>query len=180
MLFRSGANVGSYSVTVAYQLSNGTNGGLAANYSLAAGSATGAVTPRALSITAPTIASRVYDGTTAAGVVTVGSLSNLVGSETLGVVGSASTYSGANVGSYAVTIAYQLSNGTNGGLAANYSLAAGAATGAVTPRALSITAPTIASRVYDGTTAPGAVTVDRKSTRLNSSHSSVSRMPSSA
>ena len=156
----SSANATTYAgVVITYTLSNGTNGGLAANYSLANGSATGVITPKALSITAPSIASKVYDATTTAGAVTVGTLSGLVGSETLTVTGAAANYSSANAGTFAgVVIAYTLSNGT--GLAANYSLANGSGTGVITPKALTISpAPTIASKVYNATTTAGAVSV---------------------
>ena len=62
-------------------LSDGTNGGLASNYSLAAGQTTTAnVTAKALSATV-SAANKVYDGaTTATGAL---SLSGLIGSETL-------------------------------------------------------------------------------------------------
>ncbi len=92
---------------------------------------TSTVTKRVLTITSPTIAPRVYDGTTTAGAVTVGTLGNLYNSETLGVSGAAANYPSANVASYPGTVVtYTLSDGT--GLASNYSLANGAATGTVT------------------------------------------------
>ena len=157
----SSANVGSYSnVVVTYSLANGTNGGLASNYSLAAGSATGTITAKALSVTAPSIASKVYDGTTTAGAVTVGTLSGFVGTQTVTATATAAAYSSKNVGSYSgVVVTYSLANGANGGLASNYSLAAGSATGTVTAKALSITVPTIAAKAYNGTATAGAVTV---------------------
>jgi len=156
----SSANVGTYAgVTVTYNLANGTNGGLATNYSLAAGSASGTITAKTLTIGAPSIASKVYDGTTTAGAVTAGALSGLVGSETLTVSGAAANYSSANVGSYASTaITYTLGNGTNGGVASNYSLANGSATGAITAKSLSITTATIADKVYNASATSGTVT----------------------
>ncbi len=153
----SSANAGTYnSVSIAYSLANGSNGGLAANYSLVNGSATGIINPKELSISTPTIASKVYDASNLAGTLSIGTLSGLVGSETLSISGSASNYSSANVGSYSSTITYTLGNGS--GLAANYSLATGSATGAITPQPLSISAPSLSSKVYDATTAPGIVT----------------------
>jgi hypothetical protein len=84
----------------------------------------------------------VYDGTTTAGAVTVGALSGLVGSEALTVTGTAAAYSSAAVGTYPnVVVTYTLANGGSGntaGLAANYSLAAGTASGTITPKALVI------------------------------------------
>ena len=152
-------NVGSYSTAVTYTLGNGINGGLASNYSLAAGSATGVITAKDLSISAPSIASRVYNGNRTAGVVTMGTLSGFVGSETVTAGGSAADYSSANVGSYSSAINYTLGNGLNGGLASNYSLAAGSGTGVITAKGLSITAPSITSRVYNGSRTAGVVTV---------------------
>jgi autotransporter-associated beta strand protein len=152
------ANVGTYSgISITYTLLDGTNGGLGANYILANGSASATIIPKVITISSPTLASRVYDGTTNPGTLTVGSLSGLVGSETLNVTGVASSYSSANVGSYTSNIAYTLSNGS--GLASNYSLSNGSATGAITPKALSITSPSIASKVYDGTTAAGTLSI---------------------
>ena len=119
------------------------SGAASANYTLTQPTGlTGTITAKALSIGAPTIASKVYDGTTAAGAVTPGQLSGLVGSETLTVSGTAAAYSGAAVGTYSdVAVTYTLANGGSGntaGLAANYSLAAGSATGTITPKDLVI------------------------------------------
>ena len=157
----SSANVGSYAGNViTYTLANGTNGGVASNYTLANGTATGTITPQPLTITAPTIASKTYDGTTTAGAVTVGTLSGFVGIETVKATATAANYSSANVGSYTGgVITYTLANGTHGGLATNYSLSNDIATGTVTAKALIITAPSIASKTYDGTTTAGSVTV---------------------
>jgi DNA gyrase/topoisomerase IV subunit A len=79
------------------------------------------ITPKALSITTPSIASKVYNGSTAAGALTVGTLSGLVTGETLTVTGSAAALSSANAGSYTTTVSYALGDGS--GLASNYSLA---------------------------------------------------------
>ncbi|MGD9700060.1 YDG domain-containing protein [Acinetobacter sp.] len=142
-----------------YSLVDVTNGGLATNYSLATGTATGVITAAPLSIASPTIASKVYDGTATAGAVTTGTLSGFVGTETVTTTAVAANYSSANVGTYnGVVVAYTLVDGTNGGLATNYSLATGTATGVITTAPLSITSPTIASMVYDGTATAGAVT----------------------
>ncbi|MFN5370320.1 MAG: InlB B-repeat-containing protein, partial [Bacteroidia bacterium] len=130
-------NAGSYNNTVAVVLSS--SGASSANVLTSA--AGNLVSPKPLSITAPTIASKPYDATTTSGAVTVGTLSGFVGSQTVTATATAANYSSANVGTYTnVTVNYTLSNGTNGGLAINYSLAAGSATGAITQRALTITA----------------------------------------
>ena len=109
------------------------SGAAAGNYTLTQPSGLkGTITAKGLSITAPTIASKAYDGKTAAGSVTVGSLSGLLGSETLIVSGTAAAYSSFAVGTYPnVVVTYSLANGNSGGLASNYSLAAGTATGTI-------------------------------------------------
>ena len=77
------------------------------------------ITAKGLSITAPSIAFRAYNGSRTVGVVTVGTLSGFVGSETVTVSGAVANYSSANVGSYSSAINYTLGNGLNGGLASN-------------------------------------------------------------
>ena len=145
----SSANANSYpGVVVTYVLANGTFGGLAANYSLANGTATGEITAKSLSITAPTIAAKLYDTTATAGAVTVGTLSGFVSPETVTATATAADYSSSAAGSYAGTVVtYTLHNGTLGGLAGNYSLANGSATGQI--NALPVTLS--GTRVYDGT-----------------------------
>ena len=127
-------------VDVSYTLGNGTNNGLASNYSLANGKGTGQIAQRVLTISNPTIAPKVYDRSNTAGTLTIGTLSNLVGNETLNVSGNAADYSSANVGTYLTSVTYTLGDGTNNGKANNYSLANGTATGSVTTRTLNITA----------------------------------------
>ena len=108
------------------------------------------VNPKALGITAPTV-TKVYDGGTTAGTVTVGTLSGFVSPETVTATGAATVYSSKNVGSsYSSTVSYTLANGANGGLAANYSLANSViGNAAITTRALTITAAAN-SKTYDG------------------------------
>jgi hypothetical protein len=146
-------NVGANQVVT----STSTLSGLAAgNYTLTQPTGlTGTITAKALNIGAPTIASKVYDGTTAAGAVNVGALSGLVGSETLTVTGTAAAYMSAAVGTYDnVAVTYTLANGGSGntaGLASNYTLAAGVASGTITPAALQITVdPLSLIQDYDG------------------------------
>jgi hypothetical protein len=149
------------------------SGAAAGNYALTQPSGlTGTITAKALSTEAPTIASKVYDGTTAAGAVTVGALSGTVSPETLAVSGTAAAYSSAAVGTYQnVAVTYTLANsgsGSTAGLASNYSLAAGSATGTITPRGLIITVdPVSLIHDFDGiahavvwTTTPAGISVE--------------------
>jgi filamentous hemagglutinin family protein len=137
-------------------LSDGTNGGLASNYSLASGQTANAnITQRALTATA-SATNRVYDGTTTAS-ATLGSISGLVGSETINTSATASFNSKDVATANVVTVnTATLSNGTNGGLASNYTLASGQTANAnITQRTLTATA-SATNRVYDGTTAANA------------------------
>jgi hypothetical protein len=148
----SNANVGTgKATTISYSLANGANGGLATNYSMANLSATGTITKKALTVTAPTVASKVYDGSATSGAVTAGTLSGLAGSETL-IVTATGQFATADIGSKLATITYNLADGTNGGLASNYSLANSTATGTITAKPLTISSVIANNKVYDGTT----------------------------
>ena len=106
-------------------LANGLNGGLASNYSLATGQTVAAsITPKALTATV-TAPGKVYDGTTAAASTLV--ISNgLVGTETVNATGNATFNSKDVATANLVTVSTDtLANGLNGGLASNYTLAAG-------------------------------------------------------
>ena len=147
-------NVGSSkAVTVnSITLTDGTNGGLAANYSLSTGQTTTAnITPKTLTASASS-SNKVYDGTTTA--TSTLTFSGLIGSETLGqTVGS--TFSDKNVGvGKTVTVnSIALADGTNGGLALNYSISSGQTTTAnITTKALTVSGITSSNKAYDGTT----------------------------
>ena len=118
-------------------LGNGTNGGLASNYTLTGHAASSfQVTQRVLSSSG----SRIYDGST-----TINSsdltLSNLVGSETLTLSGNG-TLANANVGTNKSVTLNTLSivDGTNGGLVNfNYNLTGGTHQLTVTQRVVNAT-----------------------------------------
>jgi hypothetical protein len=155
----SSANVGvAYTSTVSYVITDGT--GLASNYSaLASDNLTGlSITAKPITIAVPTIASKVYDATAAAGVITLGAITGLVGVETLTVTPTGTVYTGANVGAYTSDVSYAIANGT--GLATNYSALAPslAVAGSITAKPITISAPTIAPKVYDATPAAGVIT----------------------
>ncbi|MFM7181846.1 MAG: beta strand repeat-containing protein [Verrucomicrobiales bacterium] len=102
------------------------------------------ITPVPLSITAPTIADKPYNGSPTAGAVTVGTLSGFVGSETVTATASAAAYPSANAATYTGTvITYALQNGTNGGLASNYTLPNGTADGTIIPKSITVTANSV-------------------------------------
>ncbi|WP_426197581.1 YDG domain-containing protein, partial [Massilia sp. DWR3-1-1] len=138
-------------------LSNGSNGGLASNYSLASGQ-TAAATIAAKALTATAGASnKTYDGTTTAAAI-LGITGGLVGTETVTATGDATFNSKDVLNANRVTVnGTVLSNGSNGGLASNYSLASGQ-TAAATIAAKALTATAGASnKTYDGTTTAAAI-----------------------
>ncbi|WP_159915425.1 YDG domain-containing protein [Pantoea sp. 18069] len=101
-------------------LGNGT--GLASNYTVSnATDVTASITPKALTVTGMTAQDKIADGSVAA-TLAGGSLSGLVGSETLGFRGQSGRFDNADVGeAKAVTVSgLTLVNGT--GLAGNYSV----------------------------------------------------------
>ena len=144
------ANVGTgKTVTVSYNLGDGTNGGLAANYTLADSSVQANITAKALTISAPTITDKTYDGSNSIS-VSAGNLSGYVGSETLNVSASGSVSNAdAGTGKY-VTVSYNLTDGTNGGVASNYSIADGAGSVTISPAPLTLSTLNVADKTYDG------------------------------
>ena len=139
------SNAGVYSGNIAL-----TSAGAAA---VNVATAPSTVAPKPLSITPPVIAEKIYDGSPAPASVIAGVLSGLIGSETLSVSGIAQAFPSKNVGSYpGLVVSYVLGDGTNGGLAANYSLVPGTGTTAITPAPVSITGLTAENKTYDATT----------------------------
>ncbi|MDZ4253377.1 MAG: filamentous hemagglutinin N-terminal domain-containing protein [Sulfuritalea sp.] len=104
----------------------GLGGAQAGNYTLTpAADINGAsITKLALAITDPVVADKAFDGATTATVTDPGVLSGFDGIETVGRAVNTANFDTAAIGAGKnVTVSYTLSNGTNGGLAANYSLA---------------------------------------------------------
>jgi predicted RNA-binding protein with TRAM domain len=116
-------------------IKDGSNADKTANYSITytPSPATGVIDKLGLTIGAASIASKMYDDSATSGIVTPGTLSGFVSSETVTVNTAVGTYSDATVGTdKSATIVYTLANGENGGLAINYSLANGSANGDIT------------------------------------------------
>jgi filamentous hemagglutinin family protein len=133
-------------------LADGSNGGLARNYSLAAGqTAVAHITPRLLSVFA-TADDKIYDGNTIASARLT--LAGLVGNETLTTRNSATFNSKDVLTANRVTLAsVALGDGGNGGLADNYRLASGMTTSArITARMLTVVGESAQSKVFDGST----------------------------
>ena len=144
----SGGTINGGSTSIA--LADGTNGGLASNYTINDGVFT--ITKKAISLSG----TRLYDATTDAIASDLTTMSGLVGSETLSLSGTG-TIASKNVGSNKTvsvgTLA--LADGSNGGLAANYTLSGGTHQLTVNQRPLNATL----ARQYDGTTASAGSTL---------------------
>lgn len=143
----SGTNVGTY-IAYAEAVAPGT-----ACISTARTLVTVTIHQRPLTASS-TITDKIYNGLAATGTVNLGTVSNLVGTQTLIITPTATDFADANaeIGK-ATTISYSLQNGANGGLAANYSMAALASSGNITARLLTIENPSITkTKVYDGNT----------------------------
>ncbi|NBT38783.1 MAG: hypothetical protein EBT01_03500, partial [Proteobacteria bacterium] len=117
------SNAGTQTATAqTVSLSNGS--GLASNYSLSAGQTDTATINKATLTASMTVAGKTYDNTTTA-TPTFTITNGLVGSQTLVVTGTA-TFALSDAGVQTATAqTVSLANGTNGGLASNYSLSAG-------------------------------------------------------
>ncbi len=110
---------------------------------------TGTIPPRVVDLTG----ARTYDGTAVvdAGIFTIG---HLVGAETLALTGSG-TVSDKNAGS-GKTVApgtLALGDGSNGGLASNYTIVGGAHAAGIAPALLTVGLTGTVLKTYDGTTA---------------------------
>ena len=140
------ANVGSGKTV---NITSSYSGADSGNYSVTDQSSTTAdISAKALTATA-SASNKTYDGGTTAS--TTLTFTGLVGTETLGqTVGS--TFDNKNVGSNkTVTVnSITLADGTNGGLAANYSISAGQTTTAhISPKSLTVSGNTASNKTYD-------------------------------
>ena len=108
--------------------------------------------PKTLTATA-SASNKVYDGTTTA--TTTLTFSGLIGSETLGqTVGSTFSDKNVDTGKTVTVNSITLADGTNGGLASNYTISSGQTTTAdITAKALTVSGITASDKTYDATTA---------------------------
>jgi flagella basal body P-ring formation protein FlgA len=143
------ANAGNRTALIVYTLGDGENGGIATNYEAISDSLAVTIAPKELSVLGTTASNRQYNGSATVG-VTVGSISGLVGNETLAITASGVADS-ANAGQRNVIISYQLSNGSNGGLASNYVLSSSTAQVAIARRILLVSGSVVANKTYNGT-----------------------------
>ncbi len=149
-------NAGTWAVSGTATLTDGT--GLASNYTLAGAPLVvpnATITPAVLTLSGVAAGNKVYDGTVAAS-VSGGTLSGLVGSQTLGLSFLSSSFASKNVANgITVTGTAGLVDGNYGGLASNYQLASNGAfstSANITPAPLALTGVTATSKTYDTTT----------------------------
>ena len=127
-------NVGTAKTVTAtgYSLADGTNGGMASNYTLSSTSATTTadITAKVLTVNGFTADNKTYDGTTNVSISNWGSVSTGVGSETLTLNFGTASFSDKDVGTAKTVTAtgYSLADGNNGGMASNYTLSSTSAT----------------------------------------------------
>lgn len=136
----------------------GTYNAPSVNYTVTQPTLSADITVKTITISAASIASKVYNGSAASGTVTPGTLSGLVGAETLTVTATG-LYANADAGiGKTATVSYVLTNGTNGGLATNYSsLADGTATGDITKATPAFTTTPISVGAGSSYSLPGSI-----------------------
>jgi hypothetical protein len=142
-------NVGTQTVTLTQSY-----GGTTSNYIITNQSTkpTASITPKALTIGSATAVNKVYDGSNEAFISSLGSLSGMIGTQTLNVAVNTALFDSEDIGNgRVVTISYALSNGSNGGRASNYSLADTTTTANIGKRTITISGIVAANKVYDGT-----------------------------
>ena len=108
------------------------------------------VSPKALTVTGTAVTSKTYNGTTAA-TLTGATLSGVVGGDTVTLGNATSgTFNSKDAGTgKTVTPAMTIS----GSSAGYYTLTQPVLTGTITPKALTVTGTTVATKPYDGSTA---------------------------
>jgi mucin-19 len=123
------------------------------SYTLAGATSAVKIRPKTLIVTGSVVSNKVYDGTTLT-TVTPGTLTGLIGTQTIVATGIGQ-FADANVGAgKLVRVSYVLGDGTNGGIGSNYVIPTGDMGGTITPRPLTLSNLGVpASKVYDGTTA---------------------------
>lgn len=142
-----------------YTITNGS--GLASDYVLAATTATTTadITPKALALAGFNAANKTYDGNTTATIVTVGSLSGVIGGDTVTAAGGGATFIDKNAGvSKTVTLSGVSIAGAD---AANYSIASTITGSAdITPKNLTVSGVAGVNKVYDSTTTASVIVAD--------------------
>ena len=99
----------------------------------------GTIAPKLVSVSGTSVSDKVYDGLSTAQVTSPGAVTGLVGNESLGLLANAS-FADASAGAQkSVNVSYTLLNGTQGGLARNYTVGAGTTLATIAKAPLTIT-----------------------------------------
>ena len=142
----SDADAGSRTCTVTYTLAGDDSG----NYNAPADSTNVScqVNKKNLTIAAPSIAAKTYDGATTAGTLTTGALSGVVSGDTVTASGTAGALSDADAGSRTCTVTYTLAGDDSG----NYNAPSDSTNVScqVNKKNLTIAAPSIAAKPTTG------------------------------
>ena len=136
----------------------GSNSSIAADYVLANNSlsTSATITAKSLTVSGLVADNKVYDGTTTATLSNWGSVSTGVGSETLALNHDTATFSDKNKanGKTVTATGYSLVDGSNGGVASNYTLSStsGTTTADITARTVTLSGSTGVTKTYDALT----------------------------
>jgi titin len=108
------------------------------------------IAPKALTISGTSIASKVYNGTASPGVVTVGNISGLSGSDTMTATAVVENYASSSVGTYSPVVTFNLVQGLVG-LTSNYTVDTQTVSAVISqaPQTLSTTFASATLRVGD-------------------------------
>ena len=124
------------------------------NYQISWTNGSGYITPKALTLSGLVATNKTYDGNTTASITSYGTLSGVVGSDSVTRTNTGTvSFSQSTVGNnLAVTVSgLTLSN-------SNYSIASQTGYASITPKALTILGLTASDKTYDATTTAGVVT----------------------
>ncbi len=144
-------NAGIQTATLVYTLTDGANGGLASNYTLANTTTSVLISPKALTISGTSVLDKIYDGSRLIN-ATAGMITGYVNNSETVTVSPQALANSKNVGSQTATVSYTLTDGLNGGLGSNYSLANDTFTVAITPKDLTVTGTRVSTKTFDGKT----------------------------
>ncbi len=132
----------------------------AGNYAISYANGQLTINPATLTVTGSSAADKAYDATASA-VITVGTLSGFVGSETV-TASAIGSFDSASAGSRTATAVYTLANGGSGGLAANYSLASTSGHAAtITPGAVAQSETTVVQQMVVTSVLPTVQVVEQ-------------------
>ncbi|WP_082565631.1 YDG domain-containing protein [Duganella sp. Root1480D1] len=138
----------------AVNITSSYGGSYASNYVITDQASTAAsIARKALTVVGMSAADKTYDASTGATLVG-GSLSGLVGAETLSFSGQNGVFADRNAGSAKSVSVSGITLGDGTGLASNYTITNPAGlTASITPRATTVSGITAAGKTYDGRTA---------------------------